>query len=195
MRQSRSLLKRIAAPPKWVQGAMEKPPGRLRRGETLCDAGKCKESLSLAFHKKSVFYGKSRPLHGAEGFQRAIGKPFGRLRRGETLCEAGKCKESLSLAFHKKFVFCGKSHPLHGAEGFQRAIGKPFGRLRRGETLCDAGKMQGKPFPRLPLRHAAKGGHGKTRNRPLLLNPGIPPAGLRRNPWRWPAGCRRKWSA
>ena len=38
------------------QRAIGKPFGRLRRGETLCKTGRSKEGLSLAIHKKSVFF-------------------------------------------------------------------------------------------------------------------------------------------
>ena len=40
--------------PEGFQRATGKPFGRLRRGETLCETGKSKESLSLAIHKQSV---------------------------------------------------------------------------------------------------------------------------------------------
>ena len=53
--------------PEGVQGASGRPPGRLRRGETLCETGKSKEALSLTFHKKSVSRGRFRPPAGGRG--------------------------------------------------------------------------------------------------------------------------------
>ena len=142
--------------PEGVQGAIGKPPGRLRRGEILRDMGKGRKALSLAFHKESVSCGSfthSQRDGPPEGVQGAIGKPPGRLRRGEILCNMGKGRQALSLAFHKESVSCGRYHPLTkgwAPEGVQGAIGKPPGRLRRGEILCDTGKVKKALFPCLP---------------------------------------------
>ena len=53
--------------PEGVQGASGKPPGRLRRGEILCNMGKGRKALSLAFHKESVSCGRFRPPAGGRG--------------------------------------------------------------------------------------------------------------------------------
>ena len=53
--------------PEGVQGAIGKPPGRLRRGETLRKAEKARKVLSPAFHKKSVSCGRFRPPAGGRG--------------------------------------------------------------------------------------------------------------------------------
>ena len=53
--------------PEGVQGASGKPPGRLRRGEILCDTGKGRQALSLAFYKESVSCGRFRPPAGGRG--------------------------------------------------------------------------------------------------------------------------------
>ena len=53
--------------PEGVQGAIGKPPGRLRRGETLPKAEKARKVLSFAFHKKSVSCGRFRPPAGGRG--------------------------------------------------------------------------------------------------------------------------------
>ena len=44
-----------------------KPPGRLRRGETLRKAEKARKVLSFAFHKKFVSRGRFRPPAGGRG--------------------------------------------------------------------------------------------------------------------------------
>ena len=106
------------------QRAIGKPFGRLRRGETLRKTGKSKEGLSLAFHKKSVFFSRL-PIaaRGPEGFQRAIGKPPGRLRRGETLCKTESNKGIFSLP---------PTRNLFLVRGFVR--------LRADEVLSHTGK-------------------------------------------------------
>ena len=53
--------------PEGVQGAIGKPPGRLRRGESLCDTVKRKVSPFPAFHKESVSCGRFRPPAGGRG--------------------------------------------------------------------------------------------------------------------------------
>ena len=53
--------------PEGVQGATGKPPGRLRRGETLHKTGKARKHLSLASHKKPVPCGRFRPPAGGRG--------------------------------------------------------------------------------------------------------------------------------
>ena len=59
--------KHIGMGPEGVQGAIGKPPGRLRRGETLCDAEKRKVGLFPAFCKKLVSCGRFRPPAGGRG--------------------------------------------------------------------------------------------------------------------------------
>ena len=53
--------------PEGVQGATGKPPGRLRRGETLHKTEKARKHLSLASHKKPVPCGRFRPPAGGRG--------------------------------------------------------------------------------------------------------------------------------
>ncbi len=57
----------IGMGPEGVQGAIGKPPGRLRRGEILCDAGKRKVGPFPAFRKESVSRGRFRPPAGGRG--------------------------------------------------------------------------------------------------------------------------------
>ena len=49
------------------QRATGKPFGRLCGGEILCNMGKGRKALSLAFHKKSVSCGRFRPPAGGRG--------------------------------------------------------------------------------------------------------------------------------
>ena len=57
----------IGMGPEGVQGAIGKPPGRLRRGEILCETGKYKKGPFLAFHKKPVTCERFRPPAGGRG--------------------------------------------------------------------------------------------------------------------------------
>ena len=57
----------IGMGPEGVQGAIGKPPGRLRRGEILCNAGKRKVGPFPAFHKESVSRERFRPPAGGRG--------------------------------------------------------------------------------------------------------------------------------
>ena len=57
----------IGMGPEGVQGATGKPPGRLRRGETLHKTEKARKHLSLASHKKPVSCGRFRPPAGGRG--------------------------------------------------------------------------------------------------------------------------------
>ena len=75
--------------PEGVQGAIGKPPGRLRRGETLCKTEKARKLFFLASHKKSVSCERFRPPAGGRGTfparestQRAPGAAKGCMEHG-----------------------------------------------------------------------------------------------------------------
>ena len=53
--------------PEGVQGAIGKPPGRLRRGDTLCDAGRRKVGPFPACRKEFVSCERFRPPAGGRG--------------------------------------------------------------------------------------------------------------------------------
>ena len=76
----------IGMGPEGVQGAIGKPPGRLRRGEILCDAGKRKVGPFPAFHKKSVSCGRFRPPAGGRGTF-----PHGKVPKGRRGRPKGAC--------------------------------------------------------------------------------------------------------
>ena len=163
--------------PEGVLGAIGKPPGRLRRGETLHKTEKARKHLSLASHKKSNF---CRPSHSPqevvpEGVQGATGKPPGRLRRGETLHKTKKARKHLSIASHKKPVPCGRFRPPAGGRGTfphgkvpKGCRGRPKGAclmaapgpplLRNSAPLASQGRAQlgSHPFPGGPLSPSAQ---------------------------------------
>ena len=112
--------------PEGVQGAIGKPPGRLRRGETLPKTEKGRKALSPAFHKKSIYCVPSPPQQ--------IGRaPKGSRGRSESpLVASAEAKPSAKQKKQRR------SFPLPSTRNLFLVGG--FVRLRADEVLSITGK-------------------------------------------------------
>ena len=118
-----------------LRGARGKLPGRLRRGESVCDTGKERKAFSCPL-QGSCFLHKfllaARGRRFPKGERKALWSPP---QRRNLLRNRKECKGSFPCLPQEIYFFVV---PIRfnrvGPEGFQRATGKPFGRLRRGES-------------------------------------------------------------
>ena len=136
---------------KGLRGARGKLPGRLRRGESVCDTGKERKAFSCplqgsCFLHKFLLVARGRRF--PKGDRKALWSPP---QRRNPLGYGEKKGRPVSCLL-QEVCFLWEVLPMYtgmGPEGVQGAIGKPFGRLRRGEILWDTGK-KGRPVSCLP---------------------------------------------
>ena len=123
---------------KGLRGRGGKPPGRLRRGEILCDPGKRKVGPFPAFCKKFVSCGRFCPC--IQGWA-----PKGSRGRSESpLVASAEAKSSVIRerkvapfpAFHKVAVSCGRFRPPAGGRGTFHHWKVPKGCRGRPKGAC-----------------------------------------------------------
>ena len=164
-----------------VQGATGKPPGRLRRGEILCETGRYKEGPSLAFHKKPVFCcTNSLMQQGGRRFPKGDRKAPWSPPQRRNLPRNGKKKEKL-------FPLPSTRNPFLVAPIHFNRVGPR--RFPKGDRKALWSPPQRRNLPRNRKRKALSlASHKKSVSRGRFR----PPAGGRGtfHHWKVPKGCR-----
>ena len=110
--------------------------GRLRRGEILCDTGKGRKTLSLAFHKESVFLHHPFAAKGPKVSKGRAESPLVASVEAKSPKKQKKESKALSSASHKKPVTCGRFRPPAGGRGTFHHWKVPKGCRGRPKGAC-----------------------------------------------------------
>ena len=110
--------------------------GRLRRGEILCDTGKGRKTLSLAFHKESVFLHHPFAAKGPKVSKGRSESPLVASVEAKSPKKQKKESKALSSASHKKPVTCGRFRPRAGGRGTFHHWKVPKGCRGRPKGAC-----------------------------------------------------------